>query len=590
MGNLGWNVSDLLFKLHLKEERIAALESGEEYTRMQEKCRQELAYQDRIIRELRRIIAEKDRQITENRKNWEQVHDDIIEEHKKELAVKDRVIAEKEKKILELEQALEAEKGKANEAKKETYAVKTELADTQEKLAALQAQMDKDYTNSSKSSSQSPDHKTIHNSREKSGQKPGAQPGHEHHGRKRQKNPHEVILPVPKKVQENPSRYELTGKEVRKQLISTKLVVIATDFVAKEYRDILTGETFHAEFPAGIVDDVEYDASVKAMAFMLNNECNVSIGKTRQFLFDASRGLLDISTGAICNFSREFSAKSKEEREEIKRQILASGVIHADFTFGRKQGNMSSVLILTDEKAVDYTSVSAKGNAGVHEGELDTYSGVLVSDHEAAFVNLDCDHQECDAHTLRYAIGSVENEPGLEWNRKFVDWVRRAIKHWHAYGPDSLEQWKTESETLIQEFLSILELARSEYEYDPPSKYNKEGFNLYKRMEESPDDYVRFLRDPSVPPTNNAAEQKGRVYKRKARQVMSFRGAHGEEYYCDALTILETARMQGLNVYDEVTGIFDTIVERQTRRSPKLTTLQKMEAYISAPDYWIIVP
>ena len=33
MGNFEWNLSDLLFKLRLKQERIDALESGEEIVR-----------------------------------------------------------------------------------------------------------------------------------------------------------------------------------------------------------------------------------------------------------------------------------------------------------------------------------------------------------------------------------------------------------------------------------------------------------------------------------------------------------------------------------------------------------------------------
>ncbi len=587
MGNFGWHISDLLFKLHLKQERIDALESGEEFVRMKEKLRQELACQDRIIKNLKKIVAEKDRQITENRKNWEQVYDDIEAEKEKALAEKDRIIEKQKKQILELEEALIAEKTKSKESKKETYAAKTELADAQEKIAALQARLNKDFTNSSKPSSQSPEHKTIHNSRKKSEKKPGGQLGHKHHGRKRQGNARKIILPAPKRVQENPDRYELTGNQKCKQLISAKLVVMATDYVAMEYRDTLTGDTFYADFPVGMVDDVAYDSSVKAMAFMLNNECDVSAGKTHQFLLDASQGMLDISTGAIINWSKEFSRKSKEDREEIKQQILATGIIHADFTFGRKQGKMSTVMIMTNEDSAIYSSVSAKGNAGVKEADLDTFNGVLVSDHETAFVHLDCLHQECMAHTLRYGIGSVENERNLKWNRLFTDWNLRANKHWHSYDPNSEKNWEAGSEKLIEEFLSILQTAKEEYEYEPPGKYNIEGFNLYKRMAESPDDYVRFLRDHSVPPTNNIAEQLGRCYKRKAHQVMCFRGAHGEEYFCDALTILKTARMQGRDIYDEVTGIFDTLVVRQKKRSPKLTALQRMKEYVSSPDYLI---
>jgi hypothetical protein len=52
--------------------------------------------------------------------------------------------------------------------------------------------------------------------------------------------------------------------------------------------------------------------------------------------------------------------------------------------------------------------------------------------------------------------------------------------------------------------MEILTKAGEEYEYEPPSKYNREGYNTYKRMAEDPEEYVLFLRDPSVPPSNNA--------------------------------------------------------------------------------------
>lgn len=54
MIRLGQRVQDLLFQLHLKQERIDALESGEEYIRMEERLHRELAYQDRIIKDLQK--------------------------------------------------------------------------------------------------------------------------------------------------------------------------------------------------------------------------------------------------------------------------------------------------------------------------------------------------------------------------------------------------------------------------------------------------------------------------------------------------------------------------------------------------------
>ena len=38
--------------------------------------------------------------------------------------------------------------------------------------------------------------------------------------------------------------------------------------------------------------------------------------------------------------------------------------------------------------------------------------------------------------------------------------------------------------------------------------------------------------------------------------MMSFRGDHGDEHFCDALSILETLRLQKLNLFKEVSSRF----------------------------------
>ena len=62
----------------------------------------------------------------------------------------------------------------------------------------------------------------------------------------------------------------------------------------------------------------------------------------------------------------------------------------------------------------------------------------------------------------------------------------------------------------------IMAAAKSEYEYEPPSEYFKEGYNLYKRMAEEKERYTLFLHNPSVEPDNNLAERYARKFKRKA--------------------------------------------------------------------------
>ena len=61
----------------------------------------------------------------------------------------------------------------------------------------------------------------------------------------------------------------------------------------------------------------------------------------------------------------------------------------------------------------------------------------------------------------------------------------------------------------------------------------------------------------SVPPTNNAAERAGRRYKRKMAEVMCFRSLEGSARYCDGLSILESIKASGMNLYEGIQERFE---------------------------------
>ena len=67
-----------------------------------------------------------------------------------------------------------------------------------------------------------------------------------------------------------------------------------------------TGERAHAAFPDGVIDDVNYDGSIRAFLFLLNNDCCTSIDKSRGFLSDLTGGKLNISKGMISRLNRSL--------------------------------------------------------------------------------------------------------------------------------------------------------------------------------------------------------------------------------------------------------------------------------------------
>lgn len=547
--------ADLLFQIRLLKDKVEAFESGEKYVRMKEECGKIHSADLRTIRRLEKERADARIETVRVRNLWYTTCSDIVKE-------KDRLLKKKEEEIEELKKRLDAAlRGKKEEHQKyagkcgEVYEIRTKLEDEKEKNRSLNARISRDYNNSSESSSMNPDHPTIHNSREKTGKKPGGQPGHIHNGRKR-RTPTEIIeLPEPDKYKNN-KKYKPTGRKVRKQLIKLHVMTEVVEYAANEYRNQETGQRVHADFPPGIVDDVTYDGTVKAMAYLINNELYTSIDKTRKFLNEISHGEINLSTGFICKLSKEFSEKTQKERNEIFLKLMSSPVMHADFTFGRAGGRQTSVIITAAGDTVMYQGRKKKGDEGIKGSPLEFYEGTLVSDHEAAIIKHGSRHQECLAHLLRYAKSGMENEPEKTWHKKLAEWIKKSVAYRNDVDGGNIKYSGKTAKLYIDELREILECGKDEYEYEPPTKYFRDGINTYTRMAEKFDDYVLFLRDTSVPPTNNLAERAGRKYKRKSHQVMSFRSDEGSGRFCDCLTITESIKAKDENLYDAVAGRF----------------------------------
>ena len=561
-----WDRQELLFRIKLLKDRVEAFENGDQYVRMKKMHQIAREGDFETIKQLKRELSRERNEKTHVRELWYNTCLGIQRECEKKLQKKDKEcekkLAEKDKLILSLQKELQNEQQKCEEYHdkylkqvREAYEAKTELEEEKGKNRELVSRINKDYSNSSKSSSMSPNHATIHNSREKTGRRPGGQPGHIHYGRKRQKPTETHEIPVPEKYLNDPD-YHPTGRIIRKQLIKVCVNTEVIEYWTYEFRNSVTGQREHADFPPGYVDDVNYDGTVKAFAYLLNNDLYTSIDKTRVFLRDISKRKIDISTGFICNLSKQFSECTQEERDRIFKELMTEEVLHADFTFGRTGGKQSAVIITTGNGKVLYQGRTKKGAEGVKGPPVEYYSGTLVSDHEAALIKHGERHQECLGHVKRYAKAEAENEPENTWGTKLDAWISDSVGYWHEVNSGLKEYDKAVADKYIEQFMDILQTAKEEYENEPPSKYYRDGYNTYKRMEEKPDDYILFLRDPRVPPTNNVAERAARKYKRKAHQVMSFRSQEGSNRFCDGLTITETIKAQGGNLFEEVAGRF----------------------------------
>jgi hypothetical protein len=298
---------------------------------------------------------------------------------------------------------------------------------------------------------------------------------------------------------------------------------------------------------------------------MLNSYYNVPVDKTSDFISELTSGGLRLSHGMISGLSKEFSRKTEAEQKRAFSDILLSPVMNVDFTTAKVNGKKMNVLVCSDGKIVLYFARENKGFKGIAGSPIEVYQFILVHDHDLTFYSYGGDHQECLDHILRYLKDSLQNEPHLTWSGQMRELIREMIhfrKHLEpedARNPDEIDPEKVAE--LVRRYDEILAKAKDEYDYEPPSAYYRNGFNLYQRLDEYKDNHLLFLYDRRVPYSNSLAERLLRIYKRKEHQVMSFRSFGGLEYLCHALGAIASLREQGMNLYESVATIFDSQIQ-----------------------------
>lgn len=549
-------ITALQYELRTAQRQLASFRSGQKFVTMKKEHEEERRRLERQIRSLREELHKLRLEQRHARQQWFESTDDMQAGYERQI----RALQAENTRLYERSIKAEAQRDgaydKITEMRREKYQLAAELEEEKGKNQKLMAQISKDFENSALPSSAQPIRKKkIPNNREATGRKPGGQPGHPGHGRKKQIPARTVLLQPPPEILDDPD-FRRTKKTIIKQLVNVRVCLDVIEYKADTYRNSRTGEICHAQFPAGVIDDVNYGSSVKAFLFLLNNDCCVSIDKCRDFLKNLTGGKLEISKGMISKLSQEFAEKSGPLRKTAASELFLYPVLHTDCTNVRVNGQSAYVFICAapDGPALYYAR-EVKGHAGVAGTLAEDYQGVLVHDHEKTFYRYGSAHQECLAHVLRYLKGSMENEPERTWNKAMHSLLQEMIHYVNGLG--SVEQ--REPEKILEyetRYDQILETALDGYADDPCSDYYREGFNLATRLKEYREAHLLFLHNSRVPTTNNLAERLLRIIKRKQNQAVSLRSIKSLEFLCDSMSVLFLMRQEDGNLYDKVSAVF----------------------------------
>jgi hypothetical protein len=214
---------------------------------------------------------------------------------------------------------------------------------------------------------------------------------------------------------------------------------------------------------------------------------------------------LQISHGAICGVLHRLAHNGMPRYAELQAAARASPVVHADETGWRENGQHSTVWTVCTPELV--TVHHGRRTNAMIDGILGAdFPGTLVSDCYAAYDHFPGAKQRCWAHLVRELEALLQEHSTTPETVAWVEGILALYQQARARRPAAEEgetpQAVGRRERRAQSYEALL-LQLCPATLDPRLPHA----TLAKRLRSKVAELFTFVRDPTVPATNNAAER-----------------------------------------------------------------------------------
>ena len=446
------------------------------------------------------------------------------------------------------------------------------IRDLQETIKELQRQLNQNSQNSSKPPSSDGFHKPKPQSlRQKSGKKQGGQTGHPGTHMAIPHEPDEYRKHLPKRclsclhLNECVADGQVFSCGEKRFEVNAVITTKVTEHQLLKVKSCpCCGESFTGEFPAEIRAYVQYGDSVSVLAGLLSTYGAVSAQRIHTLL--GSLLGVGLSTGTITTMIAKCAERVGGVLETIKSMLAGAKVAHFDETGTDVNGKTIWVHNSSTQELTYQTISTRRGKDGMEEnGVLTDFHGVAIHDCWSSYWKYeDVTHAVCNAHLLRELTGVEQYSPDHKWAPEFKALLRSMKKVRDkavAKGKTDLSYYHLHK--FDTEYDRIMKMADEECPLPPDPPIKKKGKkkkgkerSLIERLMALKASVCLFVRDFSVPFTNNQAEQDVRNVKTKTKVSGCFRTEQGAQNYLDIMSYLSTGRKHDVSVYEAMTAAF----------------------------------
>lgn len=541
------------------------------------KQKEELHQQQREVRKLERALAKASRETAADErvqkllsnvqglKNKVSEVTGIMNRYKALYERQQKLCKEKESQIMELEwkiRDLQDQLDYFEDTKSMTKLTtsdesKAEIAALKNEVARLSAMLSMNSTNAGISTAKTAidQKKRIPNSRKKSGLKKGGQPGHKKHAMTSFFD-EELTATVKHTLDSCPKcgSQDLDNiNTVIKDEYDYQVVVKKVRHKFIEYKCPVCGAIVKSPYN-GLVAQNQYGNVIQSMALSLMDLGFVSINRTRKILSGFCPEHISLSEGYLCKLQKRYSKKLRGFGLEVKQLLVLASLIYWDDTVIFIDTARACMRFYGTEKLALYTAHLHKDLKGLMDDNvLPSLSSAttVMHDHNTinyhdgfVFRNVEClQHLERDLQK----IIDVSHHSWAEQLKKIITQKLHERKELMDAGVTGFSTVQISS--FLKQVNDILKKAWTEWSVDQNRYYSNEEKALINRLQTYNQNYFEWVKDFSIPTTNNLSERSLRFVKTKDKVSGQFQNIENAKYFADIRTYLETCSRNGVNEF-----------------------------------------
>ena len=403
----------------------------------------------------------------------------------------------------------------------------------------------------------------VRNLRERSGKKPGGQMGHKGETLRQVTDPDVVVDHYPPACSTCGVGLDLetsVGHSVRQVFdLPEPQPLVVTEHRAHDCQCTACGAKTRAPFPDGVNAPVQYGARITAFVIYLLHYQLLPENRLAALMADLFG--VKVAAATIARMSRTCAERLRGFAATVRDLVAGAQVKHMDET-GFRIGGKTQWLHVASTALLTFYRVCAKRGS-----LLANVAGIVVHDHWKPYYTMQgVLHALCNAHHLRELKALVEIEKE-EWARKMQRLLRRAChvtnrarERGVPIKPRLIDCFERRYDAILAEGLVFHEaqapLVRAAIKGGGKRRGRaprRTGHNLLLRLATRKNDTLRFLRDATVPFTNNQAERDARMMKLRQKISGGFRSLQGAMDFALIRSFFSTANKQGWNIIDALT-------------------------------------